>query len=277
MRLTSAPPAVPAARYSGALSTSAVIHVGVVVLAGLLARGGPAVPPESVARAEVPTGIVWIAAAQPGPSAGGGGGGEESPEPPRALQLEGRDPVAVPVMKALVPAPEAADSPPVTVPPLDISAVAMARGLEDLPGLMMAPAAPGGSRGPGRGPGAGDGRGPGIGPGEGPGLGPGKDGGLGGIGPPGHGVSEPLLVHEVRPNYTNGALQAKVQGIVALEAIVLADGRVGQVDVIRSLDRTFGLDGEAMAAVRQWRFKPAMHLGHPVPVRVQIELTFTLR
>jgi TonB family protein len=52
---------------------------------------------------------------------------------------------------------------------------------------------------------------------------------------------------------------------------------VGQVEVVRSLDATFGLDQEAIKAVRQWRFEPGKKGGQPVPVLVTIEITFTLR
>lgn len=195
------------------------------------------------------------------------------------MQLRGRDPIAVPVARPVVAAAAPAEAQPAAVVPIDIPALSMARGIDELPGVLMGqPAIPGGSRGPGSGPGAGDGKGPGMGAGDGPGLGPGKDGGLGGdVRSPGHGVSDPVLVHEVRPNYTNEALQAKVQGLVALDAVVLPDGSVGPVQVVRSLDRMFGLDREAVLAVRQWRFRPGLYLGRPVPVRISIELTFTLR
>jgi TonB family protein len=39
----------------------------------------------------------------------------------------------------------------------------------------------------------------------------------------------------------------------------------------------FGLDGEAINAARQWQFLPATRLGKPVPIRVTIEVTFTVR
>jgi len=52
---------------------------------------------------------------------------------------------------------------------------------------------------------------------------------------------------------------------------------VGKAEVIRSLDRNFGLNQEALKAVRQWRFYPGMRQNQPVPVLVSIELTFTLR
>jgi TonB family protein len=52
---------------------------------------------------------------------------------------------------------------------------------------------------------------------------------------------------------------------------------VGKVDVVKSLDPTFGLDGEAVKAAKQWRFVPGTRFGEPVAVLVTIELTFTLR
>jgi protein TonB len=81
----------------------------------------------------------------------------------------------------------------------------------------------------------------------------------------------------VKPKYTAGAMRAKIQGVVVLECIVLPDGTVGDVQVKRSLDRTFGLDEEAVKAARQWQFAPGTRLGQPVPVIVSIELSFSLR
>mgnify|MGYP000509655120 CR=1 FL=1 len=58
---------------------------------------------------------------------------------------------------------------------------------------------------------------------------------------------------------------------------LLPDGSVGRVEVLKSLDGVFGLDQEAIKAVKQWRFVPGTRLGQPVAVLVGIELTFTLR
>ena len=51
----------------------------------------------------------------------------------------------------------------------------------------------------------------------------------------------------------------------------------GVIKVIKSLDKVFGLDHEAVKAARQWRFLPGRRLGQPVPVFVTLELMFTLR
>jgi len=90
-------------------------------------------------------------------------------------------------------------------------------------------------------------------------------------------VTTPVVLREVKPQYTSDAMRAKVQGAVWLECVVRADGTVGEVKVIRSLDSTFGLDLEAMKAARQWRFRPGTRMGEPVNVLVIIQLDFTLR
>jgi protein TonB len=94
---------------------------------------------------------------------------------------------------------------------------------------------------------------------------------------PGNGVSLPVLVKEVRPVYTEAAKDARIEGTVLLECVVLADGTVGDVKVARSLDSVLGLDQEAVGAAKQWQFKPGTKDDKPVAVRVSIELTFTLK
>ena len=91
----------------------------------------------------------------------------------------------------------------------------------------------------------------------------------------GDGVSAPVLVKEVKPQYTPEAMRARVQGIVALECVVQPDGTIGDVNVTKSLDA--GLDEEAIKAVKRWRFEPGKKDGKPVPVVVTLEMTFTLR
>jgi bla regulator protein blaR1 len=94
---------------------------------------------------------------------------------------------------------------------------------------------------------------------------------------PGDGVTLPKVLREVRPDYTSAALAAKIQGSVMMSIVVLAGGTVGDVTVIQSLDREFGLDDQAVKAVRQWTFEPGKKDGKPVPVQVTVEMTFTLK
>jgi TonB family protein len=81
---------------------------------------------------------------------------------------------------------------------------------------------------------------------------------------------------EVKPVYTAAAIANRIQGSVLLSTVVLADGTVGEVTVLRSLDTAFGLDAQAVLAAKQWLFNPGMKDGVAVAVRVTIEMTFTL-
>jgi protein TonB len=70
-------------------------------------------------------------------------------------------------------------------------------------------------------------------------------------------------------------MRAKIEGVVELEGVVYESGCVGRLSVTRSLQPE--LDREALRAVSQWRFAPGSRGGTPVPVKVNMELTFTLR
>ena len=203
---------------------------------------------------------------QPKPGPGGGGGGRpKDPEPPRKAEIVAAKPAAP------IPQPKPVDvpTPEVTVPIQTPTAV------QTLPGSLSpidASVVGTGSGGGGRGTGIGTGTGSGVGEGSGGGFG-------GGVYNIGNGVTSPVLVREVKPNYTGDAMRAKLQGIVEMEAVVLPDGSVDprSIKITRSLDSTFGLDQQAIIAVKQWRFRPGLFKGQPVPVRVNVELTFTLR
>jgi TonB family protein len=94
---------------------------------------------------------------------------------------------------------------------------------------------------------------------------------------PGGGVKHPRLVTEVKPQYTPEAMEARIQGTVRLEAVVLDTGEVGDVEVTESLDTVYGLDDEAVRAIRQWRFEPGTKDGKPVAVRIEVEMSFKLK
>ena len=248
------------APLGGSLFISVAVHVALLLVAlGVFAA---AQTDQGQQVMEDLKQVIWIE--QPGP--GGGGGG--SPDP-------------APIKKAEIPKPKIVETPtPTPKPEIPKEVVALPQvtvpvtsTLENIPGTLSglpsaSPAGTGG--GGGSGTGVGGGRGSGIGPGEGGGTG-------GGVYRPGNGVISPQLVYDPRPNYTSDAMRAKIQGIVTMEAVVMPDGSVGAVQIVRSLDQTFGLDQEAIRTVKKWRFRPGTRFGQPVPVLVEIEMTFTLR
>jgi TonB family protein len=93
---------------------------------------------------------------------------------------------------------------------------------------------------------------------------------------PGNGVSYPILLRQEQPRYPEAAMRAKIEGVVELQAIVRADGTVGDIRVLKSLDQTYGLDVEAIATAKKWLFKPGIKDGKPVATIVTLILEFRL-
>ena len=89
-------------------------------------------------------------------------------------------------------------------------------------------------------------------------------------------VVAPRTTVQVFPKYTADAMRAKIQGMVVVEAIVSPEGNVIDARVIKSLDKVFGLDQEALTSARQWKFVPGTYQGQTVAVRVMINLEFAL-
>ncbi len=262
-------------RIGGAVGASVVSHVGIVALFVLISSLWPEPVRNAILPDRLSEQIVWLA--EPGPGGGGGGGGNQMKEPPKPAELPGKEKITVPAVKPpnlelQKPEPEPEPKQDLTIP-----AQTMAAATTTSPGVIES-APPSVSQGAGTGGGSGTGTGTGIGPGQGSGLGAGFGGNTGGGAyRPGNGVENPRLLREVKPAYTADAMRAKIQGAVLLECVVLPDGTIGEVRVVRSLDSTFGLDQEAVKAAKQWRFQPGTRFGEPVPVLITIELTFTLR
>jgi protein TonB len=91
---------------------------------------------------------------------------------------------------------------------------------------------------------------------------------------PGSAVTTPVLVSEVKPTYTAEALRRRIRGTVKLACIVETDGSVSNVRVITPLDEA--LDGQAVAALTRWRFKPGLREGKAVRTLVEVEMSFTI-
>ena len=91
------------------------------------------------------------------------------------------------------------------------------------------------------------------------------------------GVSLPQPARQVKADYTEEARANRIEGKVVLDVVVMADGTIGDVKVTESLDSIYGLDKNAVAAMRQWVFKPGQKDGKPVAVRVAVMMNFVLR
>ncbi len=115
----------------------------------------------------------------------------------------------------------------------------------------------------------------GIGSGDGNGYGAGTGGGYGGgLYHVGGGVTAPQLTFAPDPEFSDEARRAKFQGVCVVSVVVDAQGNPQRVQVVRHLG--MGLDQKAVAAVKQYRFKPATLSGKPVSVEVNIEVTFRI-
>ncbi len=235
-----------------AFSASVALHSAMLAVLFLAF----AVAPSTLTQPPPTYDIVFL----PEPGPGGGGGGSPAPAPPKKLEVpkHAEPPPPTPIPDPVTPPPT-----PVLTAPVETNMASVLQAA----GTSMTSLADY----------AGGGRGRGIGPGRGDGIGPGTGGGFGdGAYGPGAGISDPVPILIEKPKYTSEAMRAKIQGVAQVEAVVLENGMVGEVRIHRSLDKVFGLDLEALAAARKWRFRPATNKGVPVKFRVLIELEFRL-
>lgn len=87
-----------------------------------------------------------------------------------------------------------------------------------------------------------------------------------------HAVPAPTLVYSVDPQFPANAPKGKFSGFAVVSIVVNTDGKPEQVHVVKSLGPEF--DKAAVAAVEQYRFRPALKHGKPVPVKVNVEINF---
>ena len=264
-------------RVGPAAVASLVYHILFVAAIVFAVRYGSYRPDAATVPLQKPdySHIVWLN--EPGPGGGGGGGGNRMKEPPRKAESPGQDKITVQVEKPPqleVPQQAKLENP---LEQLNIPARSLADAQQSLPGAIEGlPGISTLSLGSGSGGGVGTGAGTGTGPGTGSGLGPGSGGGTGGgVYQVGNGVTMPVQLVKVNPLYSPDGLRAKAQGTVILECVIRPDGSVTDFKVIKSLG--FGLDEEAIKAVKQWRFVPARRRGEPVAVFATCEIEFNLR
>jgi periplasmic protein TonB len=87
------------------------------------------------------------------------------------------------------------------------------------------------------------------------------------------GVTQGMVIRRVEPVYPAIAKTARVQGTVILQAVIGKDGAIQNLHVVSGHPL---LQGAAMDAVKQWRYKPYILNGEPVVVDTQVEVHFTL-
>ena len=216
-----------------------------------------------------------------GPGGGGGGGGELTEDPASVQKIEGQDqakiaieiespedklifedpdrPPEVEEEKEVVEEDEVPEivAPVVAQAPDDTTEKGILQGLEQLIA----------SAGAGQGPGIGEGKGSGIGEGTGGGFG-------GGVYRMGSGLTAPVLVRQIQPGFTEEALARKIQGEVVVEVVILKNGSVRVVRVLRGLSAD--LNQKAIDAASQWRFIPAKFKGQPVDLIAEIVVDFNI-
>jgi len=87
------------------------------------------------------------------------------------------------------------------------------------------------------------------------------------------GVTRGLLIHREEPTYPPLARAARVQGEVVLSAVIDTNGQIQNLQLVSGHPM---LVPSAIAAVKQWRYKPYLLNGQPVEVETTITVIFTL-
>jgi protein TonB len=87
------------------------------------------------------------------------------------------------------------------------------------------------------------------------------------------GVTKGLLIQRIEPPYPQLARAARVQGDVVLSAVIDTNGHITNLQLVSGHPM---LVPAAIAAVKQWRYKPYLLNGQPVEVETTITVIFTL-
>jgi TonB family protein len=87
------------------------------------------------------------------------------------------------------------------------------------------------------------------------------------------GVVAGLLIKKVNPSYPADARAARIQGVVIFQAEISKTGDITNLELVEG---PIELAGSAVAAVRQWKYRPYLLLGQPVAVATQIQVNYVL-
>ena len=87
-------------------------------------------------------------------------------------------------------------------------------------------------------------------------------------------ITPPRQTHAPQPEYPSSEREAHHQGTVRLTLVVSSDGVPRDIAVSRTLTPDF--DKAAIAAVKEWKFTPAIKDGKPIAVQIALEIEFHL-
>jgi TonB family protein len=88
-------------------------------------------------------------------------------------------------------------------------------------------------------------------------------------------ITAPVRIRTVNPDYPDVARAAQLEGDVILQAVVMPDGKVKDVTLLRSVHPL--LDDAARKAVIQYEYTPGRRNGVPEPANVRIIVSFRMR
>ncbi len=85
-------------------------------------------------------------------------------------------------------------------------------------------------------------------------------------------LSGPAPSRKVDPKYPPTLINEHVEGEVVLYAVIRRDGSVDSIQLVRGIDEQ--LDANAMNALSQWKFRPAMRQGTPIELEAIVHIPF---
>jgi protein TonB len=88
------------------------------------------------------------------------------------------------------------------------------------------------------------------------------------------GTMDRQLVTRVEPEYPSQAKSQRIQGDLSLEVRAAADGTVESLGLVRSSPQPAGA---AIAAVKQWKYRPVISAGRALSVLSNVNVPFRLR
>jgi TonB family protein len=87
-------------------------------------------------------------------------------------------------------------------------------------------------------------------------------------------LSGPVALKKVDPKYPQTLISERVEGEVILYAVIRRDGTIDKIQLVHGIDEQ--LDANAISALAQWKFRPAMKQGEPIELEAIVHIPFRL-